>query len=478
MRKKNIVLFCLFSLSIAVGFAQIDSAANLTLDNCITIAIKNNLDVKSSKLDTKSSKLNFKQSLNQLLPNLNGNYNIGVNNGRSIDPFTNTYSNSEFTFSNFGMNLNLTLFNGFNALNRIKRDKFNLRAAEMEQEETIQNLIIDVTVAYIRILNSRDMLALIEARMEVTERQLERLEDNYNEGVGNPANYTNMQGQYASDKVALLNAQNTLEAAIISFSRLLNLEVETEAQIQYLSGLFEPQVYGLSVSQVYQDALENLATFKARQYRIDAAKSNIKVARSNYYPQISVFSRLNTNYSSLAETFTETGTSTVETGNFVTIDNQDYPVLQNKTQFTGNKISYEDQFENNLSTVVGLSVQIPLFNRFQARNNVKLQKIQLEDSKIQLESTKLSFKQAIEQAYISMETAYSVYNTLTEQVKAYEESFRINEVRFNNDVSNIVDYIISKNNVDSAKLNLNQAKYEYVLRVKILDYYRGEMSLN
>ncbi|GAB1858622.1 TolC family protein [Flavobacteriaceae bacterium MHTCC 0001] len=471
MRENKIILLLIYVLCCSICFAQ--ASSSLTLNECITIAIENNLDIKSSKLGTKSSKLNYKQSINQLLPNLNANYNIGINDGRSIDPFTNTYSNSRLTFSNFGLNLDMTIFNGFNVLNRIKRDKFNMKAAEMEQEETIQNLIIDVTIGYIRILNSRDLRALISARKEVTKKQLERLEDNFNEGAGNPADYTDMQGQYAADQVALLNAQNALESAILDFSTLLNLDVKTEVQIQYLSGLFEPKVYELPVDQVYSDALENLATFKSRQYRIDAATSNIKVARSNYYPQISVFSRLNTNYSSLAETFTETGTSITETGDFVTIDNQDYPVMQNETQFEGNTINYQDQFENNLSTVVGLSVQIPLFNRFQVRNNVKLQKIQLEDSKIQLENTKLRFKQAIEQAYIAMETAYDTYHALMKQVAAYEESFRINEVRFNNDVSNIVDYIISKNNVDSAKLNLNQAKYEYVLRVKILDYYRG-----
>jgi len=474
MKTKRIgIWFFVWSLFISIGFAQNNQKPQFTLNDCILLALENNNDLKSSKLLTKTSKINYKQSINELLPNLNANYNLGVNDGRSIDPFTNSYSNQELTFSTLGINLNATVFNGFRVLNSIKQSKFNLKASEMELEEAKQNLILQVTIGYIQILNSRDLLELSKSRVTTTETQLKRLKTRYDEGVGNPVDYTDMQGQYAIDKVSIVNAENNLKVAILDFITLLNLDSDAEMDFENISGLIDSEKYQYSSNEVYNDALNNLATFKSRQFRIDAADSGIKVARSNYYPEISLFGQLNTNYSSAAETFTETGSSINETGDFVTIANQDYPVLQNQKQFSGNKISYEDQFDNNLNSVVGLSVRVPLFNGFRAKNLVQLQKIELEETKLEFDNTKLLFKQSIEQAYNNMESAFNRYHILLDQVTAFEESYRINEVRFNNGVSNIIEYISSKNNMDGAQINLNKARYEYILRVKILDYYRG-----
>ncbi len=470
IRKISVIIFCCLS---SISFAQNESQLGLTLNECINIALENNLDIQQFKLGVKSSSVDYKQSKKDILPGLNANYNLGVNDGRSIDPFTNSYINQELTFSNLGVNADLLLFNSFRNLNRIKQSKLNLNATEMELEEAKQDLTLRVTIGYIRILNSRDLIKLSESRMQTTERQLNRLAVNYKEGAGSPVEYTDMQGQYALDKTSLIDAKNSYKAAIVDFIRLLNIDTITEDDFNYISGLVASEKYPYSADKVYDDALENLATFKSKQFKIDAAATGIKVSRANYYPEISLFAQLNTNYSSLAESFTENGFSTVQTNGFVSIANQDYPVFENQTQFTADKISYEDQFNNNLSTVVGVAVRIPIFNRLRARSEVKLQKIRLEEFELDLLNTKQQFKQDIEKAYNNMETAYDRYFVLKEQVEAYEESYRINEMRFDNGVSNVVEYITSKNNVDIAQLNLNQARYEYLLRVKILEYYRG-----
>ncbi|AUP78489.1 TolC family protein [Flavivirga eckloniae] len=472
MSKKIIALIGFLVLTSGIGFSQ-DAKTILTLNDCIEIALNNNLDLKRSKLNAESSTVNYKQSRANILPNLNANYDLGLNDGRSIDPFTNDIINQQLTFSNAGLNLNATIFNGFRILNTIKQNRFNLQASEMEIEETKQNLVLEVSLRYIQILNSRDAWEISKSRLETTKKQLERLRVRYNEEIGNPAEYTDMQGQYTNDQVGIINAENSFNLAVSELLRLLNLDTHSEKTFESIFGLVSSEKYPFSADLVYNNALENLATFKSKQLRIDAANSGIKVARSNYFPEVSVFSRLNTNYSSLAKTFTETGTVTNETGDFVNIANQEYPVMRNESVFESHKIGYEDQFNNNLSSVIGVSVRVPLFNGFRAKNQVSLQKIALEDTKVELENTKLLFKQSIEQAYNNMEAAYERYQVLLDQVIAFEESFRINEVRFNNGVSNIVEYLTSKNNLDSAKLNLNQTKYEYLLRIKILDYYRG-----
>ena len=456
-----------------IGFAQNQQKEIYTLDNCIEIAITNNLDLKGSTLSAETSTVNYNQSRSNILPSLNANYNIGVNNGRSIDPFTNDYINQELTFSNAGLSLNATLFNGFRMLNSIKQNRFNMEASEMEIEENKQNLILEVTLRYIQILNNIDLIELSKSRLETTEQQLVRLKSFYAEGTGNPVNYTDMQGQFTIDQMGLIDAENSLKQSILELNKLLNLDADSEDQFETILGLVATIKYPYSATDVYTDALQNLATFKSKQFRVDAAEAGIKVARSNYYPDVSLFGQLNTNYSSNAQTFTQTGTVISDTGDFVDISGQEYPVFTNQSQFQGEKISYNDQFDNNLNSLIGVGVSIPLLNGFRAKNNVSLQKIEKEESLIELENTKLIFKQSIEEAYNNMDSAFDRYHILLEQVKAFEESFRINEIRFNNGVSNIVDYITSKNNMDSARLNLSQTKYEYLLRVKILDYYRG-----
>lgn len=465
-----VVLTILFS---TVLTAQNTQGNVLTLDDCIAIALDNNIDLKSTKLQAESSEVNYNQSRSDLLPDLNADYNIGLTNGRSIDPFTNDYINQELTFSNAGVNLTATLFDGFRILNSIKQERYNMLASEMEIEENKQNLVLEVTLRYIQILNNIDALELAKARLETTEVQLTRLESHYKQEMGNPVDYTDMLGQSTLDESEIIIAENNLKAAILELSILLNQELDENTDFQNILGLVASEKYPYSADEVYEESLENLATFKSKEYRIDAADEGIKVAKSNYYPEISLFGQLNTNYSSLAQTFTETGVEVVETGDYVDISNTQYPVFRDETQFQGSEINYSDQFNNNLNSVVGVSVRIPILNSFQAKNSVKLQKIQLEESVLELENTKLQFKQSIEQAYNNMESAFLRYNVQLQQVEAYEESFRVNEVRFNNGISNIVDYITSKNNMDTALLNLNRTKYEYLLRVKILDYYRG-----
>lgn len=450
-----------------------DVDATYSLQDCITIAIQNNLDLKSAALETESADVNFKQSKNALLPTLNGNYDLGRASGRSIDPFTNSFINEQLTFSNASLRLGATVFNGFRLINDWRQKKLNLLASEMEKEVARQNLILDVTLAYLQVMNSRDLFKLAENRYASTSQQLERLKSMFDEELGNPAEYRDFQGLRANDEANLINAKNTFEDAKLALMQLLN--IETSFEVTTVNVPLDSLQKDDSYRTIYELAIQNLATVKAVEYRLDAAKKGVAVAKAQYVPEISIFANLNTNYSSAARFFNEGQTSIVETGNFVTVNNEDFPVLTEDTELIPVEISYNDQFDNNISTAAGIAVTVPLFNGFRAKNNVALEKINKDEAQIELERTKLQLRTIIEQAYKDMVSASKRYDVLQRQVEAYEESLRINEILFNNGVSNSVDYIISKNNLDNAQINLNNVKYEYILRSKILDYYRGEI---
>jgi outer membrane protein len=153
-------------------------------------------------------------------------------------------------------------------------------------------------------------------------------------------------------------------------------------------------------------------------------------------------------------------------------------VLRKQQNFDAFKTSYTNQLNNNLGTFIGINMQIPLFNGFQTKNNIKLATINFKNTQLQADNAKLQLKQNVEQAHLNMTASYEKYKVLTEQVLNFEESFRAAEVRFNTGVINSAEYLISKNNLDRTKISLAQARYEYIFRSQILDYYKGVIKYN
>lgn len=471
MKQKQLIIAFIVLINWA-SFPQDLTTKVYTLDECINVALENNLDLKSTNLRANSAKIDHQQSKANLFPNVNGNFNLGVNDGRSIDPFTNDFINQELTFSNMGLSLNMTVFNGFRLLNAAKQNQLNREAAELEIEAAKQDLVLNVTLAYLQVLNSKAILELTQQRYQATKKQLEIQKEFYENESGNPADYADILGQIANDETSVLQSESNLNNAQLNLLRLMNIKNTTNVDTEGI--LLDLEKYELSADQVYQQALENLVTFKANTLRIEAAKKGVSATKAQFTPLVSVFGGVNTNYSSAAEIFSNSGTRIVETGDFVSINGQDFPVMTEQTQFVAESISYNDQLDNNLNTVMGVAVRVPLFNGFRAKNNVALEKIRVQESILELERTHLDIKNTISQVHFDMEAVYNRYKSIQKQVEAYTESYRINEIRFNNGVSNFLNYITSKNNLDNSKVNLANAKYEYILRVMVLEYYRGK----
>jgi len=469
MRHHIIILLLFLPL---LNIVSQNSNISYNLQECIDLALKNNLDLKSVHLRTQTADVNFKQSKNALLPTLNGNYNIGKTTGRSIDPYTNSYINEELTFSNAGLRLGAVIFNGFQLINRWKQQKLNLQASKMENEDARYNLILNVTLAYLQVMNTQDLYTLAKNRLEITNEQMNRLKSMFEENMGNPSEYRDFQGLKANDEANLINSRNNFEDAKLNLMQLLN--IETDFDIAVIDVPLDFNIYSESFNDIYTQALQNMAIIKVGEYRLKAAEKGVSAAKAAYVPEVSLFANLNTNYSSAARFFSESGSSIIETGDFVTVGGQDYAVQTKQINFVSEKIDYKEQFENNLNNSTGISVSIPIFNGFNAKNTVALERIKKEEASVELDRIKLQLRNAIDQTYRDMTAAFERYEVLQKQTEAYQESLRINEIRFTNGVNNSVDYIISKNNLENARVNLNNVKYEYILQTKLLDYFKGQ----
>ena len=446
----------------------------MTLQQCIDTALKNNIQVKQSGLQADAASVNLKQAKYNMLPGLNGGFGYGLNQGRNVDPLTNNYINQQLTSSNVNLSSGIVLFNGMRLQNLIKQNSLTYGAAQMDLQQEKDNLTLNVILAYLQVLSNEDVLETSKTQAEVTGKQVERMGIMVKEGAA--ANYllADLKGQLANEEIAIINSSNSLQQAKLSLCQLMNKDYNNELKLEKEGVDLSASAYAATASDVYQSSLQNFALIKANNLKIKSAEKAIRVSRAGFYPGISLNGNLGSSYSSLAESLTATNITEVSTGSYVVIGGNQNQVLRQQQNYSSSKPGYTRQLNNNLGTYAGINIQIPLFNNFQTKNNIKLATINYKNTALQSDNAKLLLKQNVEQAHLNMTASFEKYKVLTEQVLNFEESFRAAEVRFNNGVINTAEYLISKNNLDRTRISLAQSKYEYSFRIKVLDYYKGK----
>jgi outer membrane protein len=464
---KRIVFFCI--LLVVTHALQ----AQYSLKQCVDSAITNNLELKQAELQMESSKIDWHQAKANMLPTLNGSIGHGINQGRSIDPFTNDYIDQRYNFASYGLSSGITLFNGLGIQNTIRQNSLAYQASKMDVQQMKDNLTLNIILAYLQVLTNHDLLEQSQSQVEVSKQQVSRLQKMNQEGAIVPSLLTNLQGELASNEVAVIDNQNALQTSKLALFQLMNVMFDSSASFERISADAFNLQYDAGISEIYQTALDKLALVKAADLRKESAVKGVQAAKGFLYPQISLNGNMNSNYSSAAMQSVFLKRENITTDNYVTVDGVKTNVVSPQDQFRSDKIDYGKQLNNNLYTTISLDLRIPLLNSFTARNRVKKANIQLKSYDYVAESTRVQLRQAVEQAYANMTAARNRYKTLLTQVAAFKESFRTSEVRFNAGVETVVDYVIAKNNLDRANSNLIIARYDYLLRTKVLDYYRG-----
>jgi len=469
MNKKNYisVLLILFSLQ---SIAQ----TTMSLKQCVETGITNNFDVQQRQLQIQSDEANWKQSKLNMFPDLNASAGHSFNQGRSIDPFTNSPVTQSFNSSNYNINSGVVLFNGLAIQNSIKQNSLTYQAAKMDWQQEKDNLTINIILAYLQVLSNTDQLVQAKNQSSLSEQQVKRLEVLNKEGAIKPSDLSDLKGQYASDQLAIISIENALQTAKVSLSQLMNVPYNKDLVLEKIEPESFAARYEDTPDKIYQTALQQLALIKAADLRKQSAAKAIKVARGQLFPTLRFSGSAFTNYSSVATQSRFVNTTDQPSTDYVVVNGSQLPVIYKTDNFASSKINYNDQLNNNLYTSFGFNLSIPIFNFLQQRNRIKQAKINYKGTELSANTTRTQLSQAIDQAYINMNTASDRYKTIMEQVNAFDESFRAAGIRFNSGVGNSIDYLTAKNNLDRANINLIIAKYDYVLRAKILDYYQGK----
>lgn len=469
---KKIILIISFILSQQL-MAQ-NQSVKLNLRNCIETAIAYNLQVRQTAYQLATDKASLQQAKASRLPSLNGNIGHGINQGRSIDPFTNSYVNSEIAQANYGINSSVTLWNGSAINHSIKQNELNVQASEMSWQQEKDNVTINVILAYLQVLSNKEQLSIAEKQVAITKGQVERLIVLNNSGAIAPATLYDLQGQLGSDQLSLLSIKNSLETAKISLAQLMNQAYSPDMDLEPLETNGNVVLYDAGADEIFKTATQQLAMIKAAEFRQKSAQKSVLTARALLLPTLSLNGGLGTNYSSVASRQLFLGSSDVATAQYVTVNNTKIPVFAPQSNFSSQKISYGDQWKNNFNSSISINLQIPILNRLQGKTRIKQAQITEQRAVFETESIKIQVHRAVDQAYINMQTSLERYKTLEKQVADFTASFKAAEVRFNAGVNTVVEYMLAKNNVDRANANFIAAKYDYILRMKLLDFYQGK----
>jgi len=451
MKKKGALLLMAFIAMAWKGFAQDTTALTgvVGLKQCIDIAIKNNLAVNESDFVAQNNKVAIRQSLGNMLPYISGNISQTESQGRAISSFTNTYVNQSLSLGNYGLNGTEYLWNGGAIRNYLAASKLTYAASKMDLQQQKDLITINVILGYLQILSNEEQLKATIQQLATTREQVRRYQTQDSSGaLSNPQLLTDLQGSVAATELNIIAFQNAIESSKIALVQYLNLPYSS-FEVQPLGSEQDqpPVLYDASSDIIFQQAMQNLALIKSAHLKTLSAIKSFKAARGQLFPTLTLNGGLASNYSSAA------------------------------TDALGNKTPYGQQLGNNFNNYFGLSLSIPILNGLVAKSRVDLARITEKRTSFEEKNVQTTLQQNVKQAFINMQTSFDKYQKTEDEIKAYQESFRIAEVRFNAGLYTSLEYIIAKNNVDQAVINLIAVKYDYILRTKILDYYQSKLSL-
>ncbi|MEQ9467861.1 MAG: TolC family protein [Ekhidna sp.] len=449
----------------------------VSLQECIEIALENNLSVQRSELNLQGAEVNLLQAQAQRYPTLNANGNFGYNWGRGIDPTTNQFIDQRINFNGVSGNTSLPVLSGLQVTNSIKQSKLDREASKYDLQRSINDISLNISIFYLNVILNKELVDNARFQMESSQQQLERTKLLVKSGALPLANELQLISQVASNEVALINAQNTLDLSVLSLKQAMLLPPGEDIEIVIPE--IEVDQSGLetsSIMDVYNVALENQPEMKSADLRVESAEVGLDVSKGAMYPSLSLTGGFSTNYSDAFQDVSVV--SATPTGNLNPtqfVDNNGQPVFEQEfdVQLESETVPLSTQYDNNLSKRLSLNLNVPIFNGFSTRSDIQRSKIALQQAEINKTEQRNQLYQTIESAYRNALAASKTYSASQKQVAALEETYRAVQNQYNNGAANFTDYQVALNNLYQARTDLSRAKFDFIFRKKVLEFYQG-----
>ncbi|WP_178985954.1 TolC family protein [Winogradskyella helgolandensis] len=449
-----------------------------TLKECVEYALQNNISVKQSELDVESADIDKLTAVGNFLPSVNLGVGLSENTGLSFNPITNNAETTTFLSASGNINIGYTLFDGLRNIRTVQRAEISKLASLYRLDKMKDDISLFVANGYLQVILNKANLEVLKSQNAVTQEQMERTQQLVDAGSLPRGDLLEIRATDANEKQSIVNAENTVQISLISLAQLLlikdyeNFDIEDEGY-----DIIDDGISSKSADEIIEGAIENRSEIKIAQSNVELAEKDLQIAKGSYLPTLSAFFGYNTRYSN--------------TKSFISEIDPDNPIVTQQigtVQGTGEVVVGE--FPNTLTTVVGadpffdqlylndgisygLSLNIPILNGFSVKGNVQRNKINLERSKFLLEQAELDLESSVYQAHVDAKGAMKSYEAAKLALESQELAYDYAKERYDVGLTNAFDFSQSKQRFDNAKIQLNQAKYDYIFKLKVLELYFG-----
>jgi outer membrane protein len=469
---KNI--FFLVMLSIYFSGASAQSKV-WTLKECIGRALEKNVLLNQQKLSNDLNEINAKQSMHARIPTLSGAASQSYSFGRSIDYSTNQFVDQSFRTNNFSLNSDVTLFNGLQQVNTIRRNKLTYESGLLDIEKANNDLILRVTLAYLQVLFSYELVENAKVAIETSKSQAARTERLVLAGSVPELNLLEIRTTLANNKYTLAFEENQLAIAKVNLMQLMELPMIADFEVER-PVLPEPEDQTNIVSsseELYNVALTTQPQIKSFEIKKRSSLMGIRVARGSKLPRLSLSGSLFTFYSNSNYLYAFTGRTQSMLVGFV--DNDPLkPVYSTVGVTEKQNYSFSQQIKDKVGQQISINLNIPILNGRTARSNVERSRVNYKIAEYDELNTKNQLRKSIEQAIVDLRSAINQYQAAKESIISSELSYQNSQKRFAAGLINPTDFLIQQNAFFSSKTNMARAKYDCFFKQKVLEFYQGK----
>lgn len=459
------LIVCMGSTSLL--FSQ---SSEFTLRQCVEYAWLNNPDIRQSMLNTDIAAIDRKQSVTNLLPNISLNGGQNYQFGRTIDRFSNQFTDQTIRSNNFSLSASLLLFNGLQNQNNIRMQKALEKASGMNLDAGKNQIALSVANAFLQIIQTNETIKNARTQLESTAQSIKRAEKLFEAGTTDQGNLLMLKAQFANEQLSLVNAENTKNAALLNLKTIMQFPPDKDLDIAAPPIPDELKTNPYSVSELYAIASENLPQIKAAVLQTEAATYQTRISKGNLFPTISLYASLSTVYSQNAKTISNYQFSGAQVIGYTQGGDS---VFQPVFKYQLSTIDFGKQLRDNLGQGAGITLNWNLFNGFQTRNQIQKSQINKQISEINLQRARNTLLNEINAALNSYNAAKARYDATRNNTEAQKLSMDFLQKRFDAGVSTTFDFIQAKNAYLQALSGELQAKYELVFRGLILEFYKG-----
>jgi outer membrane protein len=474
MKNNKKYLFTIFIAIISTVFS-LGQNKKWTLNECVDYAIKNNISIKQSGLDNQLSTISKKEAIGNFLPSVNGQASHSWNIGLNQNITTGLLENQTTQFTSAGLSANVDIYNGMQNQNRLRRANLSIVASQYQLTKIQEDVSLNVVNAYLQILFNKENQKVQTEQLAYDTKQLERTTELVKAGVIARGDLLDVKATVAADNQKLIAAQNALLISKLSLAQLLQLNDFQNFDIADADlPVKESAVMMQEPKTILEKAKQSRTDLKIASTNVEIAEKDLKISKGAYQPRLQGFYNFSTraSYSGrVIDSQLDTTNPTSVIG-FVENTNQ-FVVRPNRVPILGNPDSVFNQFDQNKGQNFGVSLNVPIFNGFAARNNVSRSKVALERSKIALEQQNLDLERTVYTAYTDTKGALKSYEAAVSTLEARQESFTYAKERYEVGLMNVFDFNQAQTLFVNAQSEVLRTKYDYIFRTKILEFYFG-----